>query len=93
MREFSKSNLNSDRIKIYLFGSFGKAINPSDIDLLLLYDKEAISIYNILSLRKKIAFNLSKITSLPVDITILNFTEEIEVEFIKSENAVELNLY
>ncbi|MFJ5623387.1 nucleotidyltransferase domain-containing protein [Peribacillus loiseleuriae] len=90
MREAS---LDIDKIKIYLFGSFGKALNPSDIDLLLLFDKKAISIPNILSLRKKIAYDLSKITSLPVDISILSFTEEKEVKFIECENARELNLF
>ncbi|WP_225341062.1 nucleotidyltransferase domain-containing protein [Lysinibacillus capsici] len=85
-----KINLPLDDISIYLFGSFGKSPSASDIDLLLIYDEKKISVSKILEIRKKLYANHKNISHLPLDISILNISEEREVNFIFHEKAIQL---
>lgn len=75
-------------LTFYLFGSAKINKNPSDIDILLIYEDEMISLDNFLNLKNLITkFLLSLITTLEIDLLILSKEEEKEINFIKSEEA------
>jgi predicted nucleotidyltransferase len=88
-----EKNVNLDNIKFFLFGSFDKVANPSDIDLLILYNKDKVKINEVLSIRQRVLIQLKKNTNIPIDISLLNFDEEEELNFVKTERAVELLIH
>lgn len=77
-------------LRFFLFGSFEKTATPNDIDLLILYDSGYVNISQILSLRRRILAHLEGLINIPVDISLLNFIEEEELNFIVTEKASEL---
>ncbi|MEN2766849.1 hypothetical protein [Ornithinibacillus xuwenensis] len=84
------TNIETNAVDFYLFGSFLYSKNPNDIDLLIVYNSNKVGITDVLSLRKTI-YNLFLLNhSLIADITILSKQEEREVNFISSERAEKL---
>jgi predicted nucleotidyltransferase len=71
----------------YLFGSAKTKRIINDIDILLIYDNEKISIEYLLKLKNDITKFLFSLSS-DLDLLILSKEEEIEINFIKSEEAL-----
>ncbi|WHX40606.1 hypothetical protein QNH36_23715 [Mesobacillus sp. AQ2] len=80
-------------INFYLFGSILHKENPRDIDLLMVYNQHLISIKSVLNLKNEIVNYLNGISPIQVDLLLLSLEEELEVNFIKSEKAVDFDLY
>jgi predicted nucleotidyltransferase len=76
-------------VKFYLFGSFLKSNKPNDIDILILYDNSLDSNLSIvLGLKKVLKEKAESIFSIPLDITLLSYMENDEVNFIETEKAI-----
>lgn len=88
----SKKTLNlvwKYNLTFYLFGSAKINKNPSDIDILLTYDNEMISLDDFLNLKYSVSkFLISLITTLEIDLLILSKEEEKEINFIRKEEAL-----
>lgn len=80
--------LREINVKVYLFGSARKSSSPRDIDLLLIYDKELITVDRILWIKNYIRNYIDSKFNKPVDIIVLSQKEEKESNFIKEENCV-----
>jgi predicted nucleotidyltransferase len=73
-----------EHIDLYLFGSALFSINPSDIDLAVIYDKNYVSIQQAIQYRIKLIHKLSKILELNIDVLLLSKEEEKEAEFLSN---------
>ncbi|MCY8629383.1 nucleotidyltransferase domain-containing protein [Bacillus spizizenii] len=89
-KSVKEESVRLDKLKFFLFGSFGRAASPNDIDLLIMYDRDYISIEQILFLRRKIVTYSKEVIDIPMDISLLTFIEEKELNFIETEKATEL---
>ncbi len=74
-------------IAIYVFGSYIKTQNGRDIDLLIIYDKQVVTLSGALHIRKKIARQIRKKTGKQTHICLLSKDEPEWSVFVKEENA------
>lgn len=83
------SGAEAANIRFYLFGSIIKDnCKPNDIDILILYDDSSINnFYSVINLRKILEERLTWIFNLPIDITLLSYKENTEINFVLSEKA------
>lgn len=79
-------------VDIFLFGSILYTNSPNDIDILILYPISTSYIDKIFELRDNIKMILEKELSIDIDILILSYEEEKEIEFIQNEKAIKLNI-
>lgn len=77
-------------IKFYLFGSVLSKENPNDIDLLMVYNPNLISLKSVVKLKNKIINYLDESPLIKVDLLLLSMEEESEIDFIKSEKALNI---
>lgn len=81
LQEKRESSLN---YQFYLFGSFLDSDSPKDLDLLILHKKSNESTsYSVINFKKELEYNFKKKCTLQLDIVVLNFEEEREMEFLK----------
>lgn len=80
-------NYSLQGMSIYVFGSYAKSPNGQDIDLLIIFDKNIITLLKALHIRKQIAHHLSKQTGKKSHICLLSKDEPEGRVFIKEENA------
>lgn len=80
--------LLNDVEQVYVFGS---SLNPNripnDIDVLILYSEYSSTIQHQI---KEFERQLANESKLPVDLTILSFEEENQVEFLEKVRAIRL---
>lgn len=77
-------------IKFYLFGSILNKEKPRDIDLLMVYNYDLVSLKSVLKLKNEIVNYLNESFFIGVDLLLLSIEEELEVNFIKGEKAVNI---
>lgn len=70
-------------VHFYIFGSLLRTQNPNDIDLLVLY-----KIHKDISIIKKYLYRLAN--NYPLHCLFLTFDEEIEFNFIKEQDVLEI---
>jgi hypothetical protein len=75
----------------YLFGSWQHEVDPSDFDILLVYDLGRCSIREILRLKQKIREVAPGIFGIPAHVVMLTAAEERQVNFITANNCVLLD--
>lgn len=75
-------------VNFYLFGSATISSKANDIDLLIEYDENIISIKEALRLRVEIAQYLDEEYKIPIDICLLSNNESFDTNFIYSEKGV-----
>ena len=73
---------------LFLFGSYMQSVNPHDIDLLWLYDKTVMSPESMLARVNEIESFMAARLPVPIHHTILSTTENEEMGFIESVDAV-----
>ncbi|MGY5217338.1 nucleotidyltransferase domain-containing protein [Clostridium butyricum] len=76
--------------QIYVFGSVLKSCQPGDLDIIVVYDSKAYpnaKIYNACKDMNKILFETFK---LPIDLTVLSYSENDSINFVKEVKAIEL---
>jgi len=82
------TNKNLEGINFYLFGSIVHSDHINDIDLLIEYDKNIVSIQRALKLRKEIAKHIKKEFKVAADICLLSSAENNQSQFIIKEKGV-----
>ena len=73
---------------LFLFGSYIQSVNPHDIDLLWLYDKTVMSPESMLATVNEIESFMAARLPVPIHHTILSTTENAEMGFLESVDAV-----
>ena len=73
---------------LYLFGSYLKSVDPHDVDLLWLYDKTVMSPEAMMVLVNELESFMATRLPRPIHHTILSTTENAEMGFLESVDAV-----
>lgn len=73
---------------LFVFGSYMQSVNPHDIDLLWLYDKTVVSPESMLVTVNEIESFMAARLPVPIHHTILSTTENAELGFLGSVDAV-----
>ena len=76
--------------KVYVFGSYLTKIEPSDLDLLIVYDTEHCSPVRAYEYHQEIVGLIGAATGLQMDLVLLSNAEENGIGFIKREGCKEL---
>jgi hypothetical protein len=66
---------------VYAFGSFLRSPAPRDVDLLITYDEQKISIPEALQFRVRVAEHVTALTGLPADVCLLSIEEDRQTNF------------
>lgn len=74
--------------EFYVFGSATRSYRARDLDILVVYDKNAIPANKVRTHCQQLIAELENLTSLAVDVTFLSKEEECEHEFIVRSKAV-----
>jgi len=90
VNNLKKKNVLYSNLDFYLFGSLLYSNSPNDIDLIIVYNKDEISIQEILSLRKHLYSSFFNELNITLDITLLSKQEEKSLNFIQTEKAIPL---
>ncbi|WP_218971553.1 hypothetical protein [Neobacillus soli] len=90
MNNLKKKNVLYSNLDFYLFGSLLYSNSPNDIDLIIVYNKDEISIQDILLLRKNLYCSFFYEFKITLDITLLTKQEEKSLNFIQTEKAIPL---
>ncbi len=90
MTDKKTDNYLNQSLDIYLFGSAIYSITPNDIDLLVVYDAEKVSIQEALDFRKDLGLLIANIFNLPSHICLLSNKEKEYRIFITQERAVKI---
>lgn len=77
--------------EIYIFGSFLTKVNPSDLDILIIYDEEVCIPEKAYERIEPSVRKLEKIIGFSVDLTLLTKEEENSVGFVIRENCQKLD--
>jgi hypothetical protein len=77
---------------LYLFGSLSRANSFNDIDLLIVYNENLISIESAILFRNKVFHCLKKDCNTIIDICLLSKGEDNQTRFSEKENAIEFTL-
>lgn len=78
---------------IYVFGSVLISLQPNDLDILIIYDSKIYPKASIYNESKNICNKLSKLLNLQVDLTVLNYSENYEMNFIEEVKAIKLKCF
>lgn len=73
---------------LYLFGSYLRSVDPHDIDLLWLYDKRVMSPEAMMVMVNELESFMATRLPQPIHHTILSTTENAEMGFLESVDAV-----
>lgn len=79
--------------EVYVFGSVLRELKPNDLDILVIYDSKAYPKANIYNACKRITEILVETFNLDVDLTVLSYSENNRVNFIKEVRAIELKCF
>lgn len=95
-KEIKKNNkllslIENDQIRVFLFGSAKYHKSPEDLDLLIIYNNKIFSLEEISKIKKELkqyfyGLNLG----IAIDLLLLSFKEEKEVNFIRKELALKI---
>ncbi|WP_124041787.1 nucleotidyltransferase domain-containing protein [Clostridium perfringens] len=75
-------------LELWMFGSALNKKNPNDIDILLLYPIETKDIKGIYGFKQYFKSNMEKYFNIDVDILLLSYEEENEINFKVKENCI-----
>ncbi|AKN31870.1 DNA polymerase III subunit beta [Clostridium carboxidivorans P7] len=79
--------------EIYVFGSVLRSLQPNDLDILVIYDSKVYPKANIYDACKRISEVLYEAFNLPIDLTVLSYSENDAMNFIKEVKARELKFF
>lgn len=80
-------------VEIYVFGSVLKSFRPNDLDILVIYDSNIYPNTNIYTACENICTVLYKTFNLPLDLTVLSYSENDSVNFDKEVKAIKLEYF
>ncbi len=76
--------------RAYVFGSYLRVDDPSDLDLLVVYSKDHCTPSQAYSYHQDFIYGLHAKIKLRLDVVVLSEAEERELDFIKRERCVEI---
>lgn len=76
--------------QIYIFGSVLKSNQPNDLDIIVIYDSEVYPNANIYNECKNMNQILYETFKLPIDLTVLSYSENDSINFVKEVKGIEL---
>ncbi len=79
--------------EIYVFGSALKSLQPNDLDILVIYDSKVYPKANIYNAFKSISEVLYEVFNLPIDLTVLSYSENNSMNFVKEIKAIKLKCF
>lgn len=79
--------LSREGVSLYLFGSALRTVHANDLDLLVVYDRQIISIAEALSLRQGLLKSLSVDLGISADCVLLTTQEADQTNFGPMEGA------
>ena len=79
--------------EIYVFGSVLKSFHPNDLDILVIYDSNIYPNANIYSACESICTVLYETFNLPLDLTVLSYSENDSINFDKEVKAIKLQYF
>lgn len=82
-------NLHSD-FKVFIFGSVLKTSLYNDIDILILYNNQTITITKLLQFRNSIKVFYYNQYNLILDISLLSYFENAEMNFLSKIEYIEI---
>lgn len=77
-------------IEVYLFGSALRDADPADLDILLVYDPEVLTLDQFRAAGELICFDLEVRTGRAIDLCRLSVQEALSSRFIEDERAAKL---
>lgn len=80
-------------LSIYVFGSYVNEKDYNDIDILVLYLIKGQDILEFIKFKNVFRDNIEKISGEKIDLTILTYEENDEINFKEREKAIELISY
>lgn len=90
VKNLKKENVLYANLGFYIFGSVLYSTSPNDIDMIIVYKKDQISISEILHLRSELSCSFFNEHKIALDISLLTEEEEKSLNFIQSEKAISL---
>lgn len=83
--------IENGQIRIYLFGSAKYKLSPNDLDILLTYNNKVLSLVEVATIKKEFKVFLDNLDmAIPTDLLVLSYEEERQINFIKSELAINI---
>ncbi|WP_158001656.1 hypothetical protein [Metabacillus indicus] len=78
-------------MRIFLFGSAKNNKSPNDLDLLLTYNNEVISLEEISKIKKELkTYFYSLDLGITIDLLFLSYIEERQISFVRKECALKI---
>lgn len=79
-----------DFCELYLFGSVVYAETFNDIDIAVIYEKEHISLEELVRFRQRLKDFVLKKTGISTDVILLSKDEEVELAFLSNAKTTKL---
>lgn len=76
--------------EVWLFGSACDSDTPRDIDILVVYDTDALSVSEAIAFRTRLADQVAADGGVPADIVLLNRNEVALTKFLERIQAVKI---
>ncbi|KEZ48901.1 hypothetical protein [Metabacillus indicus] len=95
-KEIKKNNkllflIENEQMRIFLFGSAKNNKSPNDLDLLLTYNNEVISLEEISKIKKELkTYFYSLDLGITIDLLFLSYIEERQISFVRKECALKI---
>lgn len=76
--------------EVWLFGSACDSDTPRDIDMLVVYDTDALSVSGAIACRARLADKVAEDVGVPADIVLLNRNEVAQTKFLERIQAIKI---
>lgn len=73
-----------------MFGSALRTLSPRDIDLLIVYSPEKMTVQEVITLKNEIKINIENVLSKSIHICTLTIKEATESRFIEEEECIKV---
>lgn len=86
------SKIDVSSVDFYVFGSSSLEVVKNDLDLLIVYDKNGVSVAELISLKSHIYRNIELNLNCVTDFMTFNYTEAKQYKIVKRVKASRINL-
>lgn len=76
--------------EVWLFGSACDSDTPRDIDILIVYDTDVLSVSEAIAFRARLADQMAAVAGIPAHIVMLNRNELDQTRFLKFIHAIKI---
>jgi predicted nucleotidyltransferase len=79
--------------EVWLFGSACNSDTPCDIDILIVYDTDVLSMDQAINFRRRLSDLIAEEAGVPADILLLKRTEAAETKFLSRVDAIKIDCH